>query len=194
MYVVQKVITYPNYFYLFRAYGIQILISETAVQHASSEKYLPPVWIFMSGRTEYAAYIHVQSDSILNTPMYLLSLMVFFRKFSSLSRFFQSYSFLFNTLVHRNATVRLMSGLPLFVIYNHLSVTICSVSLRFWSKSGFVSSNHSKYLAAGVDTFSLIYFPNIPIASSIFFSQQYILSFHSLLSDPFQKTSVNSHA
>ena len=101
--------------------------------------------------------------------MCLLSSMVFFWKISSLYSFFQSSSLLFDTLVHRNATVGSMSGIPLFVMYNHLAVTLCSVSLGFWYRNSFVSSTHSKCLATGVYTFTLASSLKISIASSIYF-------------------------
>ena len=95
--------------------------------------------------------------------------MAFFRKISSLSSFFQSSSFIFGTFVHSKTTVGSKSGLPFFVMYKHLSVTLCSVSLRFWSRCGFLSSTHSKCLDADVDTFHLISSPNISTASLICF-------------------------
>ena len=101
--------------------------------------------------------------------MYLLSSMVFFRKIISLSSFFQSLSFLFDALLHSNTSVGSVFGLPNFLIYKHFAVTLCSVSLSFWFRSVYVSSNHSKCLDAGVNAFSLISYPNITIASSICF-------------------------
>ena len=86
-------------------------------------KYMqPPVWIFKSGCTPYAASTHVQNWLRLSAPIILLSSMVFFRYCNTHLNFSLFSLVLLVTLVHRKNMARSMSGLPLFATHSNFKL------------------------------------------------------------------------
>ena len=127
----------------------------------------PPVWIFKSGCTPYAALAYVHNWLRLSAPIILLSYMVCFRYCNTFLSFALSSLVLLVTMAQRNDIAVSMSGLPPLATHSNFATMECRMFASFFSSLVEFSSIFCRPFFAVDDNFVLIYSPKKSIDSSM---------------------------
>ena len=152
----------------------------------------PPVWIFRSGCTPYAASTHVHNWIRLSYPITLLSYMVCFRYWNTCLNFSLSSFVLVVTLVQRNYIAGSMSGLLLFATHSNFATMEWKMSAYFLSRLVELSSTFCRTFIFGDYILVLISSPKNQFITQCNPSQIKIISHLLINLCPFPGTCVYS--